>query len=507
MNHSPQSRIARWFAPETLSQSLGIGLALTILSRLAGLWRGVLFARLLDRAELGVWAITSNTMQMLSVVLVFGIPAGLCRYSARHERTGQLRRFLSWSLGVSFGLCAVACLVGLLFFRGLTRLIYEDGLHASMTILLCLGAFALMALNLFQGVLQGLRVYRINAIMLVVQSLGFAVLAGLLFVYWRPTALVGAWAFLIVSTVVTAIPCWMLWNHLKSSDCVANTPFPPGTWRQLWMYSLGTWGASALYALWGWLDRYMLLHLDTLGTTRCLEQIGTYHIVENITGPLLALWAGWSTQVLAHTVHLWESKQREEGCRLVEFSTKVTVIVTTCVAAGIVVFKRWLLITVFGDTTMASGEILELVLVSTCLLAGQCMVRCYVLCHERVWNVSLVWVSAVGSSFLLNLVLVPHLHLKGAAISSMVTSVGSTWLLMWLTQRAGLRLQIGTWLASLVPLLLIMPPLLMLFGLVVVAAVVARTDWFLDEADKQRINTTLDRAGARLLGSRRHMAS
>src|SRR5262245_39962165 len=217
MNRSPQSRITRWFAPETLSQSLGIGLALTILSRLAGLWRGVLFARLLDRAELGVWAITSNTMQMLSVVLVFGIPAGLCRYSARYERVGQLRRFLSWSLGISFGLCAVACVIGLLFFRGLTRLIYEDSLHASMTILLCLGAFSLMALNLFQGVLQGLRVYRINAIMLVVQSLGFAVLAGLLFVYCQPTALVGAWAFLIVSTTVTAIPCWMLWKHLKSS--------------------------------------------------------------------------------------------------------------------------------------------------------------------------------------------------------------------------------------------------------------------------------------------------
>src|SRR5262245_31577333 len=150
MNRSPQSRITRWFAPETLSQSLGIGLALTILSRLAGLWRGVLFARLMDRAELGVWAISNNTMQMLSVVLVFGIPAGLCRYAARYERTGQLRPFLIRTLSVSFGFCAMACLLGLICYRRLTNLVYEDPAQTSMTVLLCLGAFALMVLNLFQ---------------------------------------------------------------------------------------------------------------------------------------------------------------------------------------------------------------------------------------------------------------------------------------------------------------------------------------------------------------------
>src|SRR5262245_24894140 len=108
MNLTRRSSWARWFTPETLGQSLGIGLLLTFASRLAGPWRGVLFARLLDRAELGIWALTSNTMQMLSVVLVLGIPAGLCRYAARYERTGQLRPFLTRTLGLSFAFCAVA---------------------------------------------------------------------------------------------------------------------------------------------------------------------------------------------------------------------------------------------------------------------------------------------------------------------------------------------------------------------------------------------------------------
>jgi O-antigen/teichoic acid export membrane protein len=501
-----RSPFARWFAPETLSQSLGIGLALTIASRFAGLFRGVLFARILDRAELGVWAITNNTMQMLSVVLVFGIPAGLCRYAARYERAGQLRSFLMRTLGISFGFCALACGLGLLWSGRITRVVFEDTQHGSMAIPLCLGTFALMALNLFQGVLQGLRVYRINAMMLVVQSLGFALIGAILLTQWQPTALAGAWSFVFVSTVVTVIPCAMLWKHVQSESEVAPQDVERGMWRSLFMYSIGTWGASAVYSLWGWLDRYMLLHFDTLGTTACLEQLGTYHIVENVTGPLLALGAGWSTQVLAHTVHLWESNQKDAGRSLVQFSTKITTLVMTCVAVALVQIKRWLLAGVFGDSSMASGEILELVLVTTCLLSAQCMVRSYVLCRERVWAASFVWVCAVTVSVLLNSLLVPALHLKGAAITTVVTSLGSTWLLMWLTKRSGLAPELGTWLVTIVPFILLLPSWAMLTGLACVGWIVVRTDWLLTAAERDRVNVALDGIASRVLVRWRHAA-
>ena len=103
--------------------------------------------------------------------------------------------------------------------------------------------------------------------MLVAQSLGFAVIGWLLLKWWQPTALAGEWAFLIVSVVVTTIPCWMLWTHLQSEPAGSGEVMQEGMWRQLWFYSLGTWGATAVFSLWGWLDRYMLLHFDTLGGT------------------------------------------------------------------------------------------------------------------------------------------------------------------------------------------------------------------------------------------------
>jgi O-antigen/teichoic acid export membrane protein len=486
-----RSQFAGWFAPETLVQSLGIGLLLTVVSRLAALGRGVLFARLMDRAELGTWALTNNTMQMLSIVLVLGIPAGLCRYVSRYQRDGQLRPFLARALGASGAVCVVVCAVGIVFCRPLARFVYEDANRASLAILLCLGALALMALNLFQGVLQGLRVYRINAVMLGIQSIGFVGLAAVLFAVLRPTALVGAWAFLIVSVVVTAVPIWMLCRSLRIAAASDRAAAPTEIWKPLLVYSIGTWGSSALFSLWMWLDRYMLLHFDTLSSAECLQQLGTYHIVENLAGPLGALGAGWSIQVLAHTVHLWETGNADQAGRLVQLATKLTVLALTFVAAGIVVFKRFLLAGIFGDTTMASGEILEWVLIAAIVLAAQCMVRSYVLCHERAWVVSVAWIAAVALSFGLNLLLIPVLHLHGATITAAASALASTWLLMGFTHRAGLRLAASTWLATALPFVLLLPPHWMLLALATAVLAIAKTEWLLSHDDKAMLNATI----------------
>ena len=466
MAQQTRSQFARWFAPETLVQSIGIGLALTVISRFTALGRGVLFARLMDRAELGTWAITNNTMQMLSIVLVFGIPAGLCRYVARYERDGRLLSFLGYSLGVPFLLGLAVCVAGVVFSRPLARLVYEDETQTQLVVLLVVGALVMLVLNLLQGALQGLRVNRMNAIMLVVQSVGFASLAGMLFVAWRPSALAGAWAFLIASAAVTAVPVWMIWRHLRCETAPASASesaaASTGMWWPLLVYSLGSWGTSSLFSLWGVLDRYMLLHFDTLSKNECLSELGTYHIVENVTLPIQALGAGLAIQVLAHVVHLWESNDRAGANRLVQLATKLIVFVFTFAAAGLVVLKQFVLVGIFGDESLASGEILEPVLVTVVLLTAQCMVRSHLLCRERVWGQAAAWVAALGVSFGLNLILIPTLHLKGASITALVSTATSTVLVMWLTERSGLKLDRSTWATVALPLVLLLPSTAML---------------------------------------------
>jgi O-antigen/teichoic acid export membrane protein len=103
----------------------------------------------------------------------------------------------------------------------------------------------------------------------------------------------------------------------------------------------------------------------------------------------------------------------------------------------------------------------------------------------------MVWVVAVAVSLASNLLLVPFMHLKGAAITAAATSLISTWLLMWLTHRAGLRLDRSAWLATALPLILLLPPSIMLLGLALAAIATVRTDWLLTPLDRERIDGAL----------------
>jgi O-antigen/teichoic acid export membrane protein len=260
------------------------------------------------------------------------------------------------------------------------------------------------------------------------------------------------------------------------------------TWRQILLYSFGAWAGGSLADAWSVLDRYMLLHFDTLSAAERLQQVGTYHIVENVTGPLLALAAGWGIQVLANAADLWETNRRREAGQLISLAVKLTIIVFTFAAAGLAVLKPLVLGGIFGDTSMASGAILEIVLVSTILLSGQCMLRAYLFCRERSLVVALIWVGVLATSFVLNCVLVPTFHLKGAALAALIGASVSVVILLTTTVREGLPLTRSLCAVWPLPLVLLLPPYFMLAALATAALVISRTEWLLAHEDKAKMN-------------------
>jgi O-antigen/teichoic acid export membrane protein len=479
---------ARWLSPETLIQSLGIGLMMTIMSRLTALGRAVVFARVMDRSELGIWSITHGTIQLAALVLVLGIPGGLNRYVVRYQREGRLRSFLTQAAAIALGIGVAACLAGVVLRVPLARLIYDDPSRSALVVAACLAMFTLVAINMLQGVLQGLRVYRINAMMLFAQSVGFAALASLMLTFWQPTALAGAWAFFAVSNLVVIAPAWLVWQHVRCEPYEAGKTVSASTWRQILLYSFGAWAGGSMADAWSVLDRYMLIHCDTLAAAERLQQVGTYHIVENVTGPLLALAAGWAIQVLANAADLWESHRRREAEQLIGLAVKLTLIVFTFAAAGLAVLKPLVLARIFGDTSMASGAILEIVLASTILLSGQCMLRAYLFCRERSLVIALVWVGVLATSLVLNWLLIPVFHLKGAALAALVGASVSAAILLATTARAGLPLTRSLCAVWVLPFVLLLPPYYMLAALAVVALLVSRTDWLLAHDDKDKMN-------------------
>lgn len=490
-------RLTRGLEPETLAHSIGIGLVATLVARFAGLGRTAIFVRLMDRAELGTWAISNNTIQLLSIVLVLGIPAGISRYVERFQRDGQLRWFLKHLVSFSVGITLLVCVVGVMWSGSLAHLVYENSNHTTLTVLTCLCGLSLVVFNIVQGILQGLRVYRINAWMLLCQSVGFALTGALLLICWRPDAVAAASAFLITTIAATAVPCWMIWSNTRTEPVCAGSQGAVGLWRQILAYSLATWGTGSLVTLNRVLDRYMLVHAGTMSVDQCLRQVGTYHIVETVTSPLLALGGLLSTLMLPHAVHLWEAKRNDETRHMIETGTKLTVLGLTFAGACIVILKRVVLVEIFGDITMESGDLLEIVLVTTIVLGAYHTVRSYMLCSERPLALMGIWLGGLAVNVVLNLVLIPLLQVKGAALACLIGSVASTAAVMALTHRAGLKLSGSTWAVCILPGVLLASPVLMLGALTIASGLVLWTDWLLSNQEKVALNAWVDQRLAR----------
>ena len=80
---------------------------LNIAQRVFGIARGVLFARLLGPANLGVYALTAFVLGVGIPVVSAGLASSYNRYVPRYEANGSLRAYYNsitkWSLWITTG--------------------------------------------------------------------------------------------------------------------------------------------------------------------------------------------------------------------------------------------------------------------------------------------------------------------------------------------------------------------------------------------------------------------
>ena len=93
-------------ATDTLVDSVLILLALTVVQRLVGFVRAVLFCRWLDAEQLGLWDMTFSFLVLAAPLAVLAIPGSFGRYLEHYRQRGQLRMFLRWTLLACGGLTA-----------------------------------------------------------------------------------------------------------------------------------------------------------------------------------------------------------------------------------------------------------------------------------------------------------------------------------------------------------------------------------------------------------------
>lgn len=486
------SRTSEKLKGDSLGRSLCLTLGVAVLCHVIAVGRGLFLARWLSPAELGVWALMSHAVQVLAFFLLLGIPSGISRYTDRRVREGSVRTFLLQTCGGALALAAICCLAGLAFWRPLGHALYAERSSFALVALTLVALLSIVAFSILQGVLHGLRLFRLNAWLELIQNAGFLIMAGLLMVVWRADVFAAGWAQLLITFAATAaiglIVIRAIAGRATATESTSSGPSSSGHWRVLLVYSLGLWSAGTLQAVWHGLDRYMLLHLGGLSTHETLEQIGGYFLVTRLCQPLGALAGLASVILLPHVARLWENRQATEVVRIVNLSAKLSMVLMTLLGAMLIVSHRFLLTLLVGRIPPDASSILPLVIVTIIALSLHCIIRTYLQCREQVWLFTGVWLISLVANAALNVCLIPRWNLYGAVLATMISAVIALIAVIILSVHNGLRLEPGTRALFASPIVLFLPPPAMLLALTVLACYILQSNLLFTVKEKEHMN-------------------
>ncbi len=491
---------------ESLAQSVTVATVMVVVCRVGAFGRGILLARTLDPVELGTWALMVNAIQVLAFLLLLGVPSGLSRYVDRHRREGSLRRFLTRTAGVSLAGAAAVCLLGALCWQPLGHLLYSQAVSPALMMLTLAAILATVLFSLLQGILHGLRLFRLDGYLELARTVGFLAVAAVLVVGFRGGLLAVGWAYLTTTLLATGAVGVYLYRGARRAQPVTlqggDAALGQST-RLLFIYALGAWSAGSLQATWRCLDRYMLLHLSTLPPEGALEQIGGYFIASKLGQPISVLGGMLAVVLLPHAARRWENHGQQEVAEMIRLSAKIAAVGMTLVGAILVASKSITLTILVGHVPHASSIVFAPVMVTIIAVALHGIVRTYLLCRQRVWLISGVWLACLVMNALLNAYLIPRYQLYGAAMATMLSAGLATFSVLVLCARQGLPVDRGTWLVSILPAALLLPPATMFASLALAGWIMLRWDLLFSPGEKDRICGWLaGRFGRRLVAAR-----
>ena len=180
---------------DTLVDSVVILLTLTVVQRLVGFVRAVLFCRWLDAEQLGLWDMAFSFLVLAAPISILAIPGAFGRYLEYYRQRGHLRVFLRWAMVACSLLTVVAFVCILLARRWFAELIFGGESHAGLVAVAAVCLLTVIAYNFLIELFTASRNIRLVSVMQLVNSVTFAVFGVGLLLVWQCSAESVLWAY------------------------------------------------------------------------------------------------------------------------------------------------------------------------------------------------------------------------------------------------------------------------------------------------------------------------
>jgi PST family polysaccharide transporter len=495
--------IAGEHAPGILADSLADGmmllLALTVVQRLVGFARSLLFCRWLSPDELGRWDLAFCFLLLAAPLAVLGLPGSFGRYVEHFRQKGQLRVFLRRTTFVA-ALCAAAgVLLVCLAPRAFSRLIFEDPGYARLTLVVGMTLAAVIVFNYLVELLTALRQIRAVSRMQFVNGLAFALFGSGLVLCWRAGAEAVVAAYGAACVVSSLGGLWLvarLWRSIPAAD----EPLPHAAlWAKLVPLAGWIWVTNLLVNLFDVADRYMIVHFSGFDAEVAMAVVGQYHSSRVVPMLLVSVAALLTGVLVPYLSHDWEAGRREKVAATMNTVLKTVSLLLTAGGAAILLASPLLFSWAFSGKYERGLSVLPWTIIYCVWFALGNLGHAYLWCAERPRLGSMALVVGLVVNVALNLALVPLLGLLGAVLATAFANAVTLVLIYVCGSGAGLRIQRATWWVAALPLILAAGawPAVVAVGLASVAAL--RSRWFFTEEEKSQFAALFDKYAGRLV--------
>ncbi len=476
---------------DTLTDSVLILLALTVVQRLVGFCRAILFCRWLDAEQLGQWDMALNFLMLAGPMSVLALTGCFRRYAEHYRRRRQLRTLIARLAAVCAVLAALAAGFLLVADRWLSRLIFGTPDRTDLVTLLAGSLLAVVAFNYFVELFSALRNVRLIAGLQLLSSVAFAGLGISLLLGWQCNAVSVLIAYGGACALGAAAGIGWLLRHWRALPEDAGPPPYRELWSKLLPFAVSIWAASVLANLFVIADRYMIIHHCPLSTSEALAQVGEYHSSRVLPMLLVSIAAVLASIVTAHLSHDWEAGRRDRVAARLNLFLKLFGFALSA-AAILMLLAGPLLFRVAFEGKFAGGlSVLPWTLTYCVWFAVFSIAQSYLLCREKAHLASVALLVGLLANVGLNLLLLPRLHLLGAVLATTAANLVALVLICAFNHKLGFRMDAGTRAVLAVPLLYWLGPWVTAAFLAAILLEAFHSDRLLSRDEKQQILQTL----------------
>lgn len=436
---------------DSLADSVMILICMTLVQRLVGFVRAILFCRWLDAEQLGQWDMAFSFLLMAGPVCVLSLSGSFRRYVEHYRQRGQLRTLLRRTAVAYLAMAAAAVLVIRLADGWFSQLIFGTPDRVDLVLLLAGSLLGAVAFNFFFDLSAALRNMRVFAGLQLVSTMVFAVLGLALLCFWQSTAqsvVIAYGAACAFASVLGAIWLMRIWKTLPDD----GDPLPQrDLWSKITPFVAWIWLSSLMANLFEIADRYMIVHYSGLSASEALAQVGEYHSSRVVPLLLVAVAGLLGLIITPHLTHDWEAGRRDRVSARLNLFLKLFGFALSVVAMLILLGAPLLFEVAFGGKFAGGRAILPWTLTYCVWFALSIVAQNYMLCSEKARLGSLALFVGLLANVGLNLLLLPRLGLLGAVLATTAANLLALALVCAFNHRLGFRMDCGTWVVFAVP--------------------------------------------------------